>query len=164
MDALPFNSGMWRVEGVPGLYVRWRAKTKTYRLERRVYSTLVKKTLSAATVKEAKAAAMSTWTKMKLRQASAGALTLEMAVEQFLDREWEDGPLAEKTKDIARYNAERYLPDRWKARGLADLGNDRDGIRLLQQRITKDHGRATSNQVMRLLAEVYRRHQDTNLE
>ena len=100
---------------------------------------------------------------MKPRPAAAGVLTLEMAIEQFLERERQDGPLAAKTKEIARYNAERYL-DRWKARSLADLGNDRDGIRLLQQRITKDHGRATSNQVIRLLAAVYRWHQDTNLD
>ena len=43
VDALPFNSGMWRVEGVPGLYVRCRAQSKTFRLERRIDSTLVKK-------------------------------------------------------------------------------------------------------------------------
>ena len=146
---------------MPGLFVRCRAQSKTFRLERRIDGTLVKKTLAARTMKEAKAAAMSTWAKMKPRPAAAGVLTLEMAIEQFLERERQDGPLAAKTKSIHRYNAERYL-DRWKGRSLADLGNDRDGIRRLQQQITKDHGRSTSNQVMRLLAAVYRWHQDTN--
>ena len=36
IDALPFDSGTWRVEGVPGLYLRCRAKTKSFFLQRRV--------------------------------------------------------------------------------------------------------------------------------
>jgi integrase len=163
VDALPFNSGDWRVAGEPGLFVRCRAQSKSYRLERRVDGGLVKKTLAAVTVKEAKAAAMSTWTRMKPKPAPAGVLTLEMAIEQFLERQREEGPLAEKTKQIARYNTDRYL-ERWKVRSLEAIGNDREGIRMLQQRISKEHGRATANQCMRLLAAVYRWHQDTDMD
>ena len=158
VDALPFNSGMWRVEGVPGLYVRCRAQSKTFRLERRVDGALVKKTLAADTVKEAKAAAMTAWNLMKPRPSVAGALTLDMAIEQYIQGKVPQ--LAEKTQQIARYNAERYL-DRWKTRTLEDIGDDRIGIRMLQQRVTKEHGKATSNQVMRLIAAVYRWHQET---
>jgi hypothetical protein len=29
VDALPLNSGTWRVDGVPGLYLRCRAQSKS---------------------------------------------------------------------------------------------------------------------------------------
>lgn len=157
IDALPFDSGMWRVEGAQGLYVRCRAHSKSFRLERRIDGVLVKKTLAAATLKEARAAASSEWTRMKPRPIAAGVLTLDMAIEQYI--QGKVPTLAEKTAHIARYNADRYL-ESWKARTLEAIGEDRSGIRLLQQRVTRDHGEATSNQVVRLLAAVYRWHQE----
>jgi integrase len=159
IDALPFSSGMWRVEGIPGLYVRCRTQTKSFRLERRVAGVLLKKTLRAGSVKQAKAAALTEWTRMKPRPAPAGVTTLHMAVEQYLEGKVPE--LAPKTVEIARYNLERHL-QRWKDRSLAEIGSDRAGIRALQQYVTKKHGRSTSNQVIRLLAAVYRWHQDTN--
>ena len=159
IDALPFDSGMWRVEGIPGLYVRCWAQTKSFRLERRVDGVLLKKTLRAETVKQAKAAALTEWTRMKPHPAPAGVTTLHMAVEQYLEGKVPE--LASKTVEIARYNLGRYLK-RWKDRSLSEIGGDRAGIRTLQQVITKKHGRSTSNQVIRLLAAVYRWHQDTN--
>jgi integrase len=157
IDTLPFASGMWRVEGIPGLYVRCRAKTKSFRLERRIDGVLLKKTLAAETVKQAKAAALTEWTRMKPRPAPAGVTTLHMAVEQYLGGKVPE--LAPKTVEIARYNLDRHL-SRWKDRSLAEIGGDRAGIRTLQQVVTKKHGRSTSNQVIRLLAAVYRWHQD----
>ncbi len=158
IDALLLNSGEWKVEGIPGLYIRCRVQSKTFRLVRRVDGELVPKTLAADTLKEAKAAAMTAWNRMKPRPKAAGALTLGMAIEQYLQGKVPQ--LAEKTQHIARYNADRYLGS-WKLRTLEEIGDDRAGIRLLQQRVTKDHGQATSNQVMRLVAAVYRWHQDT---
>ena len=65
IDALAFDSGTWRVEGVPGLYVRSRAKTKSFFLQRRVNGELVKLTLGELSMKEARTAAMKTWSGMK---------------------------------------------------------------------------------------------------
>jgi hypothetical protein len=45
IDALPLNSGTWRVEGGRGLYVRCRATTKSFAVERRVKGLLIKETL-----------------------------------------------------------------------------------------------------------------------
>jgi hypothetical protein len=51
VDALPLNSGMWRIKGIPGLYVRSRATTKSFMLQRRVEGDLVKLMLGPLSVK-----------------------------------------------------------------------------------------------------------------
>jgi integrase len=53
----------------------------------------------------------------------------------------------------------------WTGGSLQAIGEDRAGVRALQRQITKQHGAATSNQVMRLLSSVYRwaRKQDISL-
>ncbi|MGC8882366.1 MAG: hypothetical protein ACP5UT_05985, partial [Bryobacteraceae bacterium] len=45
IDALPPNSGDWRVQGVPGLYVRAGASSKTFRVQRRVSGKLAVRVL-----------------------------------------------------------------------------------------------------------------------
>jgi integrase len=158
VDALPFDSGTWRVEGVPGLYLRCRAKTKSFFLQRRVRGQLVKETLGPLSMKRARAAAMNTWSSMK--PTVGDAVTLAAALNHYL----EDKQLAEKTRFNYRYNADRYLKN-WTGRTLQDIGEDRAGVRALQRQLTKQHGAATSNQVVRLLSSVYRwaRKQDTSL-
>jgi hypothetical protein len=86
VDALPFDSGTWRVQGVPGLYLRCRAKTKSFVLQRRVDGFLVKQTLGQLPMKRAKDAAMKAWGGMKPPTPAAdGAVTLGEAIEQYLD-------------------------------------------------------------------------------
>jgi integrase len=159
IDALQFDSGTWRVEGVPGLYLRCRAKTKSFFLQRRVRGALVKETLGALPMKRARAAAMNTWSSMKPK-APGDAVTLAAA----LDLYFQDKALAEKTRANYKYNADRYLKA-WTGRSLKAIGEDRAGVRALQREITKKHGAATSNQVVRLISAVYRwaRKQDTSL-
>ena len=159
IDALPFDSGTWRVEGVPGLYLRCRAKTKSFFLQRRVRGVLVKETLGALPMKRARAGAMATWSGMKPKPAG-DAVTLAVALDLYL----QDKQLAEKTRFNYRYNADRYLKS-WTGRSLRAIGEDRAGVRALQREITKKHGAATSNQVVRLLSAVYRwaRKQDISL-
>jgi integrase len=159
IDALQFDSGTWRVEGVPGLYLRCRAKTKSFFLQRRVRGALVKETLGALPMKRARAAAMNTWSSMKPK-APGDAVTLAAA----LDLYFQDKALAEKTRANYKYNADRYLKA-WTGRSLQAIGEDRAGVRALQREITKKHGAATSNQVVRLISAVYRwaRKQDTSL-
>jgi integrase len=159
VDALPFNSGTWRVEGVPGLYLRCRARTKSFFLQRRVNGLLAKETLGALSMKQARAAAMSTWSKMKPKPAG-DAVTLAAALDMY----FQDKHLSAKTRHNYRYNAGRYLA-KWTGRSLQDIGADRAGVRALQRQITKEHGVATSNQVIRLISSVYRwaRKEDTTL-
>lgn len=158
VDALPFDSGTWRVEGVPGLYLRCRAKTKSFFLQRRIRGQLVKETLGAMSMKRARAAAMKTWSGMKPK--AGDAVTFAAALTAY----FEDKQLAEKTRFNYKYNAERYLKD-WMGRSLEAIGEDRAGVRVLQRHLTKQHGAATSNQVVRLISAVYRwaRKQDTSL-
>jgi integrase len=160
VDALPFDSGTWRVDGIPGLYIRCRAKTKSFFIQRRVDGYLTKQTLGPLPMKRAKDAAMKMWGGMKPPAPSTdGAVKLGEAIEQYIAAK----PLADKTKHIMEYNTRRYLPH-WKARTLEQIGRDRTGVRLLQQRITKEHGRSTSNQVVRMLSAVYRWHRKVNTE
>lgn len=133
IDALPFDSGTWRVDGVPGLYLRCRAKTKSFYLQRRVHGHLVKETLGAIRVKRAKATAMDAWGKVKPKPAGE-AVTLAAALDMY----FQDKQLAEKTRENYRYNAERYL-SKWTGRTLQDIGNDRAGVRALQRH--KDRAR-----------------------
>ena len=159
IDALALGSGSWRVEGIPGLYLRCRSKIKSFELQRRIDGQLVKETLGAMPIKRARELATKRWASLRVKPSKDGVITLEDAIEQYIGAK----SLAPKTVKIARYNAERYL-SKWKRRSLGDIGKDRAAIRLLQQTITKQHGRSTSNQVMRLLAAVYRWNQDINEE
>jgi len=159
IEALPFESGTWRVDGIPGLYIRCRAKSRSFFIQRRVEGELVREYLGELSMKAAKATAMKKWTKMQPKPATDGIITLGAAIEQYLEAK----PLADKTRALARYNVERYLQS-WKDRGLEEIGRDRVGMRALQQKITRDHGAATSNQVVRLIAAVYRWQRKINLD
>ena len=161
VDALALNSGTWRVLGTRGLYLRCRAKSKSFIVRRRVDGTLIEKNLGELSVKSAKDRAAEEWAKLeKPVPAKDGAITLGEAVKQYLAAK----QLAPRTVTLAEYNMKRYLED-WKDRTLDAIGRDRAGVRLLQQSLTKKHGKASSNQVIRLLSAVYRWHRkvDTDL-
>jgi integrase len=156
IDALPFNSGLWKVNGYSGLYVRARATSKSFMLQRRIGGELVKAWLGPLTMKAAKEEAMKQWGGMERTETAAGdVLTLGRAIEQYVEAKVSAGKMAPKTAELARYNARRYF-DSWKDRTLEDIGRNRLAIRQYQQSITKKHGRATSNQCIRLVAAVYR--------
>jgi len=155
IDALPLNSGMWKVRGESGLYVRCRVASKSFMLQRRIDGDLVKVMLGQITVKSAKEEAKKQWATLERTPAADGLSTLGAAIEVYIEAKMAAGKMAEKTASIARYNSKRYLSG-WKNHSLKDIGNNALGVRLLQQQITKKHGKATSNQCVRLLAAVYR--------
>ena len=158
VDELPLNSGTWRIDGVPGLYVRARAESKSFFLQRRVQGELVKRTLGQMTVKAARAEAMKEWTRLKPAPAG-GRKTFEQAFDEYLEQK----ELAPKTRDLYKYNLERYF-SRLKGRALEDIGGDRAGVRAFCHGIATKHGKATANQVIRLLASVYRYARKANLD
>ena len=151
IESLPLESGTWRVEGVPGLYLRCRIKSKSFFLQRRVQGQLVKETLGELPMKRAREQAMKAWSGLKPKPVAHAVVTLGAAIERYL----EEKTLASKTVQNYSYNSEHYLKD-WKYRGLHDVGNDRAGFRYLQRQIRKNHGPAASNQVVRLVSAVYR--------
>ena len=158
VDALPLNSGMWRVEGVPGLYVRCRATSKGFLQQRRVDGVLVKEYFGAVAVKKAKELAMDRWNTMK-PPAQNEVVRLGAAIEAYIRHRLSMKKMAKATEDLARYNAKSYLIA-WKDRTLTQIGSDRAGLAALHTRLTEKHGAATCNQVMRLLSAVYRWHRD----
>lgn len=155
VDALPLDSGTWRVEGVPGLYVRCRKQSKSFMLQRRVRGQLVKETLGELSMKRARQEAMRVWTNLKPKPAASDVVTLEAAVLSYIEDRKLAGEMSPKTEANYRYNLNRYLTE-WKGRDLYSIGNDRAGVRHLQRTITRMHGQATANQVIRLLSAVYR--------
>ena len=109
IDALPQASGTWRVEGVPGLYLRCRVRAKSFFIQRRIRGRLVKETLGVLSMKQAKELAMKTWSGLKPKPAAHEVVTLQGAIELYIA----DTKLAQSTVDNYRYNAKRYLSD-WK--------------------------------------------------
>lgn len=159
IDALPLNSGMWRVEGIPGLYVRCRATSRSFLQQRRVDGVLVKEVLGPLTMKRAKEKAMDRWNAIKPAPAEDNQVGLAAAIEAYIRHRVTMKKMAPKTEHLARYNAEHYL-EHWKNRTLDEIGRDRAGIAALHARLTDKHGPATCNQVMHLMSAVYRWHRD----
>jgi integrase len=151
VDALPLNSGMWRVKEIPGLYVRCRAKSKSFLLQRRVRGVLVKHVIGQVSLKAAREQAMKVWSGLEPKPAAKNVVTLGIAIQRYL----EEKTLAAKTRKHYEYNADQYLAE-WKSRALREVGNDRAGFRFLIGHIKKKHGVATANQVIRLVSAVYR--------
>ena len=158
LDALPLNSGMWRVEGIPGLYVRCRATSRSFIQQRRVDGLLVKEVLGPLTMKRAKEKAMDRWNAIKPASGDED-VQLGAAVEAYVRHRVSMNKMAPSTEKLARYNREHYL-NTWKHRTLDEIGRDRAGIAALHARLTEKHGAAKCNQVVRLLAAVYRWHRD----
>lgn len=157
IDELPLDSGTWRVEGIPGLYVRCRARSRSFFLQRRVRGRLAKETIGDVSMKEARARAMKTWSALKPKPPASEAITLEAAFREYLENKMDrrGNPLAHVTRANYFYNFDRHL-GAWKNRTLHAIGEDRGGVRRLQADLTRDHGRAVANQVIRLLSAVYR--------
>lgn len=158
IDELALNSGTWRIDGVPGLYVRSRAQSKSFFLQRRVHGALVKRTIGEMTLKAARAAAMKEWTQLKPKPAG-GRATFEQAFTSYLAEK----DLGAKTREIYQYNYDRYLSD-WKGRALEDIGGDRPGVRALFYSLASRHGRATGSQTIRMSSAVYRYARKADLE
>jgi len=154
IDALPPGSGEWKVKGVLGLLVWCGATQKSYRLVRRVNKRLVKKTLAAATLAEARREAMRVWRSLKPRAPGAEPVpTLEQALQAYLAGK----RLAEKTRaDYERF-LRRCMPD-WLDRRLDALAADRAGFRRRIAEIERNHGTATAALVLRIYRAIHNWH------
>ncbi|HUO30308.1 MAG TPA: hypothetical protein VMU80_13890, partial [Bryobacteraceae bacterium] len=120
IDALPLDSGTWRISGIPGLYVRCRAKSKSFFLQRRVRGTLIKQSLGALTMKDAKEKALSSWSGMR-RKPALGQTTFAQTFEAYM----EQATLATATVTNYRINFTTYLQD-WHQRPVRDIGTERE--------------------------------------
>lgn len=152
---LPRGSGDWRVEGVPGLYVRVGTQSRTFRLQRRVGGRLAVRVLGdldRLNAAEARRLATRLWQTLAPAPPD-GRITLERALEIYL----EEKALAAKTRHIYAYALRRYLAD-WMGTTLEALGRDRAGFRARLLRIAREHGRAIAVQVLGCFRAVYNYH------
>jgi integrase len=157
VDALPYNSGTWRIAGSMGLYVRCRAKSKSYLVQRKVAGKVIHKVIGQVSLAEARRRAQKIWT--ALRPKPTGRITLGEAWAQYL----EERPLAATTRAMYEYNLRRYLAA-WRNRTLEAIGEDRAGVRSLYHALRREHGIAIASQVLRMFAAVYRYHRRVNLD
>ena len=150
--ALPPDSGDWRVEGVPGLYVRVGAKSHTFRLRRRVDGRLAVRVLGdleRLAPAEARRLATRQWQTLKPAPPD-GRITLEQALVTYLTEK----RLAPRTAKIYSYDIRHYLPE-WLGKPLEALGRDRAGFRSRLLRIAREHGQAVAVQVLGCVRAVY---------
>jgi integrase len=159
IDELPLNSGIWRISGVPGLYLRSRRTTKSFYIQRKIKGRLVRKNLGPLPMREAKAHAMSEWGRMKGQ--TSGAQTFADCFRLYLESK--GAKLRERTRENYQYEFDTYLQDlhRWS---MKDLGSDegRTEMQRQQARIRKKHGAAAANRAMRLVSAVYRKARKTD--
>ncbi len=149
IDAVPFGSGDWSVEDVPGLILRAGAHSKTWRIQRRVGKRLARKVLGEMSAAEARRAAMKAWASLKPAP-PGGRLTLAEAWQAYLSEK----DLAGKTRAIYKENFQRYL-EPWGGRTLEAIGEDRAGLRRHFIAIAREHGAAVASQTLRCLLAVY---------
>jgi integrase len=154
IDALPPGSGEWKVKGILGLLVWCGAKTKSFRLVRRVNKRLVKKTLAARSLAEARREAIRVWKNLKPRPASEEPMpTLAEALQAYLETK----RLAERTRAAYEKFIKRYLAD-WLERKLDELAFDRRGFRKRIAEIERHHGAATAALVLRIYRAIHNWH------
>jgi len=154
IDALPYGSGDWVVQGVPGLVVRCGARTKVFRVLRRIAGRQVKRVLGELSLAEAKRAALMVWRDLKPKPAGARPIpTLREALESYLAEK----ELAPRTAEGYRYMVEKYLAD-WLDRRLDVLAMDRAGMRARIASLAKKHGAATAALTLRTIRAIYNWH------
>jgi len=151
VDAIPLNSGTWRVEGIPGLFLRARAQSKSFLVQRRREGRLLTRTLGPVSMREAKDKAMREWSALKAKPPATGGVTLGAAIADYIESRTLDGKMAPRTKALAEYNAKRHLA-LLTNRTLEEIALDRAGLTLLRRRLKSP---AVCNQVLRLLSAVY---------
>lgn len=149
IDKLPYGSGDWSVEDVPGLIVRCGAVEKSYRLQRRINGRLVKVVLGPMSAAEARRQAMKHWAKLKPVPAES-RMTLREAFEAYINEK----PLADTTRRLYRYSFERYFA-RFHERALEDIGRARLEVRAHYHDLRRRHGKALASMVMRMFRAVY---------
>jgi integrase/recombinase XerC len=150
LDALPLDSGCWRVDGVQGLYVRARKRTKSFIVQRRVRGRVVHRVLGPMRMSEARRLAPKVWAEMKPKPVETKRLTLGDAWTRFL----EERELAPTTRDQYAASLRRYFAD-WIKRPLHDIAEDRAGVRRFFLKMKEQRGAGIALRVLREFSAVW---------
>lgn len=154
IDGLPAGSGEWKVKGVLGLVVWCGARKRAFRLVRRVHGRLVKRTLAAESLAEAKREAIRVWKSLVPPPPGAEPIpTLAEALEAYISSK----NLAARTREDYAATIRRYLAD-WFARPLDALAADRAGFRRRMLEVERRHGRATAALLIRTYRAIHNWH------
>lgn len=154
IDALPADSGEWKVANVLGLLVWCGRNKRAFRLVRRVNKRLVKKTLRAQSLAEARREAMRVWKTLTPPAPDAQPVpTLAEALEAYVSSK----SLAARTREDYAATLRRYLSD-WLGRRLDTLAADRAGFRKRMLEVERKHGRATAALLIRVYRAVHNWH------
>src|SRR5580692_6632263 len=86
LDEVPLGSGTWQVEGVQGLYLRARAKSKSFFLQRRVNGELLNRTIGEMSMKAAREEASKIWPTMKQQKSAIVHVTFAQAFESYMEQ------------------------------------------------------------------------------
>lgn len=154
IDALPADSGEWKVKGILGLLVWCGRNKRAFRLVRRVNKRLVKKTLRAQSLAEARREAMRVWKTLTPPPPDAQPVpTLQEALEAYISSK----SLAARTGADYSATLRRYLGD-WLGRRLDTLAADRAGFRKRMLEVERKHGRATAALLIRTYRAIHNWH------
>lgn len=149
VDALPLNSGTWRVEGSMGLYVRCRAKSKSFLVQRKVAGKLVQKVIGQVSLAEARRRAQAIWRELR-PEPEGGVPTLEEAWRRYV----EDKHLRPSTR-AGYLQMLGYVPESWRRRDLRQIGEDRIGVRRLFDTLKRERGAGLAGYTYRVFRAVY---------
>ncbi len=153
IDALPPNSGEWKVRGVLGLLVWCGVRTKSFRVVRRVHGRLVKRTLDAESLAQAKREVIRVWADLKPRPAAESAPTLAEAMEAYVSSK----KLAEATRATYCDVIRRYMRD-WLSRRLDSLAADRAAFRARLLEVEQKHGAGSAAVLLRTYRAIHNWH------
>lgn len=156
IQALPPGSGDWRVEGVPGLYVRVGATGHSFRVQRRVRGRVAWQVLGDISAAQARRLATKVWQALK-PPPPGGRVTLEQAWQTYLA----ERPLRPITRRIYADNLRRYLSD-WRTLTLEAIARDRAGFRAHILEIAREHGLGVASQTLRCFRAVYNYQREVN--
>lgn len=154
IEKLPFNSGSWRIKDHKGLFIRCRAQSKSFYVERRVNGKIKPVTLKATTISEAKEEYLKVYGDLRVHPfQSPGAVTFEMAFNNYIAVKESAGKLKPRTVKEYRKQFKRYL-EPWHGYTLEFMGSDRGrhAVQQLQIETRKKHGAAAANQVVALIS------------
>lgn len=154
IDALPAGSGEWKVKGILGLTVWCGRHRRSFRLVRRVNYRLVKRTLQARSLAEAKREVIRVWRTLTPPPPDAQPVpTLQEALEAYIGSK----NLAPRTSEDYAATIRRYLSD-WLSKRLDTLAADRAGFRKRMLDIERKHGRATAALLIRTYRAIHNWH------
>jgi integrase len=152
IDALALNTGSHQIAGIKGLFIRCRAQSKSFYIERRVNGKIKSVTLEATTMKAAKEEALKVYLELRQHPFRAfGAVTFETAFENYLAVN--GGKLKPRTVKEYRKQFQRYLKP-WHGYTLQFMGSDRGraAVQRLQIETRKKHGKAGANQALAIIS------------